>query len=223
MLVYPMRLSLASIPGLLALALTGLLLGAPAAATPAGTGPAERGFPLIQEYLPTPENADSQSFGITHDPRGLMYIANLGGVLIYDGAGWRLIPVGPSRVAFSIASDRQGRIAVGGIEDFGYLAPDEQGALGYISLLPLLPPGGRRPGQTVRIEPVPQGFLFLNQSQLLLWDGAHLRIVAESQSPRPWAQIFATGGTAYVWLAERGLTRLQGNSLRPVPGGEVFR
>jgi diguanylate cyclase (GGDEF)-like protein len=218
-----MRSPLAAIPAVLALALIWLLPGAPALAAPVAATSAERGFPLIQEYVPTPQDADSQSFGITHDPRGLVYIANLGGVLIYDGAGWRLIPVGEARVAFSVASDDQGRIAVGGAEDFGYLAPDDHGALRYVSLLPLLPPGRRRPGQTVRIQPVPQGFLFLVQSQLLLWDGARLRTVAESREARAWAQVFEAGGVVYVWLKERGLTRLQGISLVPVPQGEVFR
>src|SRR5688572_29456503 len=61
-----------------------LLLPGVASALPDG-----RGFPLIEVVEPAVPDLDPQSFGVTHDPRGLVYVAGGSGILIHDGAGWR--------------------------------------------------------------------------------------------------------------------------------------
>ncbi|NJL27513.1 MAG: hypothetical protein HC897_06250 [Thermoanaerobaculia bacterium] len=90
--------------------------------------PPELGYPLIRTVIPQTENAETQSFAIATDPRGLLYVANLAGVLVYDGAWWRLIPVGSPRTAFSLAVDTTGRVAVGGVGELGYLDPGPDGS-----------------------------------------------------------------------------------------------
>lgn len=192
----------------------------------AGSAPAvadDRGFPLIQRVEPSLPDADSQSFGIAYDTRGLVYVANGGGVLIYDGAGWRLLPVGEAVTAMTVASDARGRVAVGGIDDFGYLAPDGQGALQYVSLLPHVPAGQRRCGQVGYVHPTPEGFAFVSGRHLFVWDGRRVHTVAELPQERPFAHSFTVGETPHVWLPQLGLLRLDGTRLVPVPGGEVFR
>lgn len=98
----------------------------------------ERGFPLIEGYLPSVEGAQSQNFAIAYDPHGLLYVGNLGGLLTYDGARWRLLPIGREKSVFSVACDAAGRVAVGGIDDLGYLAADPAGMprVGVAALVP---------------------------------------------------------------------------------------
>src|SRR5690349_13846625 len=67
-----------------------LLLAAGARAAPVPAS-GERGYPLIQTYEPAPPEASTESFGVTRDPRGVLYFANLEGVLVYDGAWWQRI------------------------------------------------------------------------------------------------------------------------------------
>ncbi len=200
-----------------------LLAFAAGAGTAWAAAPPERGFPLIQAYEPSLPAASPQSFGITRDPRGVLYVANLGGVLVYDGAWWQVITIGKAGTAFAVASDAAGRVGVGGSDEIGYLAPDGRGRLRYVSLMGLLPPGERDLGQILDVQPWERGFAFLAIGRLLLWDGSRIVTAATFPTDRPFAQSFLIGRTIYVWTRELGLTQLAGTRLQTVPGGDVFR
>lgn len=199
-------------------ALAGLLLLAVSAAALPGT--AERGYPLIQSYVPAHPGAEAQSFDIARDTQGVLYVANLGGVLAYDGAWWRLTAIGKGKTAYSIAAGAAGRMGVGGGDDFGYLVTRPDGSLRFISLLDRLP-GDNRLGQIMQVRAVGDGFLYMTTKRLLLWDGTAMRNVASFPGDRPYAVSFAVGDDIFVWTRQ-GLTRLAAGRLAPVPGGEVF-
>jgi len=118
--------------------LPGLLLGAllstlVLAAVPlqAASASSERGYPLIKALVPDQAEAGTQNFSIARDARGVLYVGNNSGVLIYDGAWWRLVPIGEQESAFAIAIDARGRVGVGGVDSFGTLASDASGTLRY--------------------------------------------------------------------------------------------
>jgi diguanylate cyclase (GGDEF)-like protein len=200
--------------------LAGWLLWAAAPATVSASS--ERGFPLIQSYEPSLREASAQSFGIARDPRGALYIANGAGVLVYDGAWWRRIEIGKEGIAFAVASDGAGRVAAGGVDELGYLAPDAAGTLRFVSLLPLLPPAQKPFGQILKIQPTAKGFAFLTTRWLAVWDGTRITTVATFPGDPPYTDIFEVGGAVYAWT-RAGISRLEGERLAPVPGGEVFR
>jgi diguanylate cyclase (GGDEF)-like protein len=200
------------------------LLLAGALAGHGAAGDAERGFPLIQTYDTVSREGESQNFGIARDPQGLLYPANLNGVLVYDGAWWRQVPIGKARAAFSVASDAKGRVAAGGVDDFGVLAPDDHGALRFSSLLSLLPPSQRELGQVMQVAPTADGFLFATAQRLLAWDGSRITTLATFPGDRPFATIFKVGTEIYLWKRD-GLSRItgtRGTRIEPVPGGAVF-
>jgi diguanylate cyclase (GGDEF)-like protein len=182
----------------------------------------ERGFPLIQTYDPGLAEASTQNFDLVADSRGLVYVGNGGGVLIYDGARWRILPIGKAKNVFSLASGADGRIGVGGVDEMGYLAPDAAGSLQYVSLAGLLPPQDRQFGQVMNTHAMGSGFAYLTDRWLRIWDGSRLTTVARFPGDRPFAASFDVGTALYVWTRE-GLFRLAGTSLQPVAGGEVFR
>jgi diguanylate cyclase (GGDEF)-like protein len=200
--------------------LLGLLLaGAAHAAT-------ERGYPLIQAYDPPLPEAETQSFGIVRDPRGVLYVANGGGVLIYDGAWWQIVPLGKETIAFALASDERGEVAAGGADELGVLRPDARGTLRFVSLRDRLPAAQRHFGQILTIQAIPGrpgSFVFTTARWLLLWDGTRFTTVAAFPGDRPYAESFLAGSTVYVWSRDGGLGRLAGPRLAPVAGGEVFR
>ena len=212
------RSSLQRLAGALAVLLL-LAVAAGAAPVPA---PRERGYALIQTYEPSLPEASTQSFGVTRDPRGVLYFANLTGVLVYDGAWWQRIEVGKRRSAFRVESDLDGRVAVGGVDELGLLAPDGHGTLRYVSLLGLLPPRQRDLGQVLTLQATPNGFAFMTSRWLLVWDGTRITTVATYPGDRPYAVSFAVGREICVWSRE-GISRLRGTRLEPVPGGEAFR
>ena len=207
------------LPGLLAWV---LLLALAAGGTALFASGEERGFPLIQAYDSGLPDADTQNFAIDRDPRGFVYVGNGGGVLIYDGAWWRRIPIGKAKSVFSLASDARGRIGVGGVDELGYLAPDGGGTLRYVSLVGQLPAGQRAFGQVLRTTATDKGFAFVTERWLFLWDGARVTTVATFPGDRPYAAIFPVDGSVFAWT-RTGIFRLAGAQLVPVPGGEAFR
>jgi diguanylate cyclase (GGDEF)-like protein len=202
--------------GLLVLA---AVLGLPGLARSASS---ERGFPLIQTYDPAIEDTDTQNFAITADSRGVIYVANGGGIVVYDGAWWRVIPLGKAVTAFAVAADAAGRVGVGGIDELGYLAPDADGTLRYVSLTNLLLPEQRAFGQVTSLHATANGFAFMTTRWLLVWDGTRITTVATFPDERPYADSFDVGPEIYLWTRE-GISRLAGTKLEPVSGGEAFR
>ncbi len=190
---------------------------------PADPRAGERGFPLIRTYAPSLRDASTQNFDVARDPRGVVYAANAAGVLVYDGAWWRLVAAGRPEIAFAVESDEAGRVAVGGADELGYLAPDSTGTPRYVSLLPLVPAAQRKFGQVLDIAAVPGGFAFMTETALLLWDGKAVAAVATYAGDPPYARAWTIDGTTYVWEHASGLLRLAGGRRVPVPGGEAFR
>ena len=83
-----------------------------------------RGLPLITVYPAEAHEAGPQTFDIAQDHQGILYFGTLHGLVIYDGAWWRLLELPDEQVALSPATDDKGRRAMGLVNDFGYLARD---------------------------------------------------------------------------------------------------
>jgi ligand-binding sensor domain-containing protein/DNA-binding CsgD family transcriptional regulator len=64
-----------------------------------------------------------------------LYFGNKNGLLEYNGADWHIYPLdNRSDVRSLYLSTRQGRIYIGGENEFGYFEPDERGKLTYTQL-----------------------------------------------------------------------------------------
>ncbi|MFN7962636.1 MAG: diguanylate cyclase [Thermoanaerobaculia bacterium] len=209
-------------PRTFSLALACSLALARAVAAEPGRG-AELGFPLLRAFMPELERAEVQSFDVQLDRRGVLYVANLGGVLTYDGAWWRILPIGTDESAYCLAADAQGRIGVGGNDDFGVISSEEGGRPSFQSLARLLPSGERSFGQVLRVVPSPTGFVFSTEHWLLAWNGGERLVkVLKTRPGEAPARLFAAGDEVYVWTPD-GLHRLAGNRLLMLPGGEALR
>jgi DNA-binding CsgD family transcriptional regulator len=84
-------------------------------------------------------NAGTQNWKIRQDAQGRMYFANNEGVLVYDGAIWRLYPLPNRTIVRSIEFGRDGKLYVGGQDEIGYFSPGKNGAPVFTSLKNLLP------------------------------------------------------------------------------------
>jgi serine phosphatase RsbU (regulator of sigma subunit)/ligand-binding sensor domain-containing protein len=96
----------------------------------------EAGKPFIRNYSYKEYLAHPQNFAIVQDPRGVMYVANYGGLLEYDGTAWRHITLPNHAYVEGLLAMPDGRIYIGGNDEAGYLAPDPKGAMQYFSLIP---------------------------------------------------------------------------------------
>ncbi len=160
-------------------------------------GAAERGFPLITVYPAEVHKGGPQTFAVAQDPRGVLYFGNLHGLMTYDGAWWRMMALPDDQVALSVASDSRGRVAVGMVNDFGYVDGDH-----LQSLLPRLPADKRELGEVRSICSTPAGFLFVSERRLLMWDGRSLRIAGELDPEKGRRDCYAEDAHVYVYGAD---------------------
>jgi diguanylate cyclase (GGDEF)-like protein len=179
---------------------------------------AERGLPLITVYPAEVHKAGPQSFDLTQDPRGILYFGNLQGLLSYDGAWWRLLKLPDDQAALSVASDAQGRVALGLVSDFGYLGHGTDGAQEYRSLLPKLPAAQRAFGDVKAICPIASGFLYVTEKSLLVWNGKDARVAAEFPPAAAPRGCLSEGGEILL-RGPDGLQRFDAATNRITPAG----
>ncbi|PLX10182.1 MAG: hypothetical protein C0597_17240, partial [Marinilabiliales bacterium] len=95
----------------------------------------KNGIPLMKNYAPNDYGASEQNWAICEDNRGVIYVGNTeDGILEFDGSTWKKIPISNGSIVRSLAH-LDGTVYVGGVEEFGYLAPDKQGRIHYNSLV----------------------------------------------------------------------------------------
>lgn len=174
-----------------------------------------RGFPLITVHRAEEHRGGAQTFDVAQDARGILFFATLGGVLTYDGAWWRLIPLPEDAAVFAIESDAAGNIVLGGVNDIGTLEPNAQGVMQYRSFVSLLPEAQRGFGDLRAICTAERGFLFLTDTSLIHSDGKAARVLTTFTGEAPYA-LHRIGGSVYL-TGEQGLQRLDGD--RVVPAG----
>ncbi|NDW13870.1 transcriptional regulator [Bacteroides sp. 214] len=90
---------------------------------------------FIVNYNKSQYGKGSQTWGINFYKDNWAYFANQNGMLQYDGNNWSVFPLNnDSDVRSVLPSIAQKRIYVGGIGEFGYFEPGEDGMLDYICL-----------------------------------------------------------------------------------------
>jgi len=187
------------------------------------------GLPIIRNYLPSEHGGTPQNWAIVQDKRGIMYFANTGGVLEYDGSSWRIIQI-ENEVARTIAIDSSGTIFVGGLDQFGFLKPDLNGKLTYTSLINYLPFEQRNFGDVWTIWPVPNGVYFQTTSHIFFYKNSILYSTGnDSERVKIWESksiftpAFLVNGKYFVPESGTGLCTIINDSIKLINDGERFK
>jgi len=93
-----------------------------------------KGRYLVSSYTARQYNAGTQNWDIVQDSKGIIYIANRNGVLIYDGFDWLLTPNSLETPLRSIAITHDDVVYAGSVGEFGVLEADSIGNPVYRSL-----------------------------------------------------------------------------------------
>src|SRR5690606_36661711 len=179
--------------------------------------PHETGRLPIRTFSHRDFGADPYVWYAAQGKGGLMYFANLNGVLEFDGRTWRKIRSGGT-VVRSLAADTSGTIFVGSHGNLGVLRPDSADLLRFVSLRDQIPEADRNFDDVWETVVTTRGVYFDTPTHIFRWspdDGMHV-----------WRgsfhNAFAVRDTVYVLDWERGLVRLDERGTIPVPGGERF-
>lgn len=181
----------------------------------------ERGLPLVRNVSPAEHGGRAQSFAVTEDHRGLLYVGNLKGLLEFDGARWRTIALPNDSAAFAVAPARDGRVYVGGWDELGALGTDSAGKTVYASLVERIPKGLRPLGRVRAVHAVETSVCFRTESRLFLWDGAAMRVVPAAPGGSFGSSFEAGDGEVWVQAPE-GLARVTPGGLEPLPDAIRF-
>lgn len=186
----------------------------------AGVSP-ETGTYVFQRYSSDQYGASPENWAVAQDRRGVMYFGNTDALLEFDGQVWRSLKLPNSSIVRSVAVDNRGTVYVGGVGIFGLLRPDATGAMQFVSLAGKVPVADRRFTDVWRILPAPDGVYFSAYERLfrLEPDGA-LRAWKPTSN---FGRAVLVQNVVYVKTRENGLLRVNGNTLSPVTGGEIFQ
>ncbi len=176
------------------------------------------GRPLITNYKYQEYGAAPINWWALEDDNGIMYFANQGDVLQFDGVNWRRLDVsGPSR---SLAKDDKGTIYVGGQGEFGFLIPGETGEMEYVSLLDKIPEEHKIFADVWEIDFYKGRVIFRTEFKLYCWDGESIKVITSEQGYHVGAIV---DDVYYLRIWDRGLCVLTDNdTFEVVPGGEQF-
>lgn len=182
--------------------------------------PQETGLKFFENYSPQDYNDHPQNWGIIQDKNGMIYIANNGCILEFDGIKWRYIEI-PHHVVRSLAIDGQGTIFVGGENELGLLETDEKGKLKFKSLMDHLPEENKKFGKVYRTHATPYGIFFYTSQHLLRWYLGEFH-VWQTTNEQKFDGAFYENGEYYVRKKNEGVLRIVGDELLPVPWNETF-
>jgi signal transduction histidine kinase/CheY-like chemotaxis protein/ligand-binding sensor domain-containing protein len=180
------------------------------------------GLKYFTYYNPKIENLQPQNWDVLQDKRGIIYSANQGGMLEFDGVSWRLINV-PNWSVRSITIDQNGTIYIGGNDEMGLLIPDENGSLQYVSLLDHLKENQKKFSVVWKTHTTIEGIYFHTLNFLFRWNPGQKRMkIWQAKANIRFNASFSCRGKLFIRQENLGLMQMLENSLILIPGGETF-
>ena len=176
------------------------------------------GKPFVTNYSYQDYDAGPINWWALEDNDGLMYFANGGGILQFDGVTWNNIEV--NNGVRCLVKDPDGTIYVGLGGDFGYLSPDETGKLEYISLMDKIPEEHKNFVEVWEVDYYKGRVIFRTEFKLYCWDGEKMKVIVSENGLHVGNIV---NDTYYLRIWGVGLTRLRDDdTFELVPNGERF-
>lgn len=184
------------------------------------------GMKYSRDFTINDYNLQQQNWWIAQDRTGFIYVANLGGVLKYDGVSWDTINI-PNVTVRSLAIDDAGTIFIGGIDELGFLEPDSSGKQVYKSLTAYIEANKKPFGKVLETYAAKDAVYFRTLKYVFRWNVRknHMTAIApiqgkESFDLKSYSQF--CGEAFFVNQDKVGLLKAEDDSFRLIPGGERF-
>lgn len=175
-------------------------------------------IPFIENYSSDSYKAGIQNREMAQSVDGRIYISNNLGLLEFDGIHWRLYGVKYGTKVRSIyVSDE--KLFVGSQNDFGFMEPDDTGALIYTSLADSLNQANRDFDETWKVYGNNDLIYFCTFTNIYVYDGLRITTIP---SDYPLEISFWIGNELVVQQWDVGLTKIVDEQLELIPNGEFF-
>ena len=178
---------------------------------------------LLQQYVsPDAYGESPENWDAAQDGRGLFYVGNSNGVLVYDGRSWRLEPIPNRTAAKSLARSEGGTVFVGAEDEFGAMRPDSMGRMRYASLLDHVPEADSAFGEVRRVATVDGDVYFMSPKRLFRWTPQTESMTSWAADRGRFTSLDVVRGTPHVAVDGWGLAAVAADTLRRVRGGAAL-
>jgi serine phosphatase RsbU (regulator of sigma subunit) len=177
--------------------------------------PAQEGAPMLTHFKESRE-IENQNWAICQDINHVMLFANRKGILSFDGQDW--LPVRIPVIPFSMqANPVNGKIFIGGENNYGCLEKDLKGSYKYVSLS----------GYTSDIGIITK--IVFNDSVVWFYgeqsvsmynlENGKLALRLNSKDGYPFSGMFVTPKNTFINVLNKGLFRIESDTLFPIVTG----
>lgn len=175
------------------------------------------GIPEIRNYTKQMYGANTQSWSIDQDNRGVLYFGNNGGLLEFDGSRWKLHSVTNNSIVRAVKVSNTDRVYVGAFNEFGYFSPNHAGILQYHSLVKK---GISLNGEVWKIHITSDNSVYFQSFSTII--RSYKDKVEVIASNRNFHFSFQVNNEIFVQEKGKGLFKLINNELKFIPGSEIF-
>ncbi len=183
---------------------------------------AEIGTPFINTYLPTVYGAHEQTFDIDQAVDGLMYFANVTGVITFDGQDWNVDSQISDDSFKAVAINSENIVYASTKSLMGYFAPDAIGAMTFHSLVEKVPSEFKGLGSISSIDILGTQVIFGSAEGLLVYD----ENTEEFSVIAPEVKLGRKDlirGEYYAIDYQKGIVKLARGRLELLPGSELVK
>lgn len=182
--------------------------------------PSNIGIPPILNFTKQTYKAGTQTWDIAQGIDGVMWFANNGGLVAFDGSRWQTFPMPNGTIVRSVATSSVSRtVYVGNQGDFGYFSPDVTGKMHYSSLKPLVPKAESQFEDIWDILCTKKGTYFRSDNQVFKYQDGKITCLLPKGKTLRFMGIFGTD----VLLQEKSLSlfRINGSQVQPLASKQM--
>ncbi|MFP9113896.1 triple tyrosine motif-containing protein [Flavobacterium sp. RHBU_3] len=177
------------------------------------------GLPKIINYKKSDYLGGAQNWDIGQDKNGNLYFANTAGLLQFNGTSWSKFVI-PNVTVRSLKVADNGRIYVGGYNEFGYFEANKKGKLVYHSVSKLASANSKKIIDFVwKVHIVGDEVFFHTFFRTYIYSKGKLSIL---EPPNRFQFSFMVNGTLYFQDIGAGLLEYKNGMLSALPGTEMF-
>lgn len=182
----------------------------------------DEGISYARYFTPKEYQANPQNWAVLQKDNGVMVFGNGDGIMTFDGSRWQLIPMTNNNLVRSICFGNDQRLYAGGYNEIGYVAEDEKGKSRFVSLVNTLSEDQREFGHVWNILVAGNKVYFTTDKNILVWSND---LMTEIKIPFENNRAFTTfyQNKILVQPAMESLLLLDGEKLKPLPGGEFYK
>ena len=174
---------------------------------------------FIQNWSPSIIQSDGidsapQNWDIEQAENGLIYVANLGELLVFDGTKWGKVQHTNALYTKALAKDKKGKIYVAANAEIGVVESDSLGRDAFVSLSSHLPEGLLNNETPVDVISMGDSVAFVLENFVLIWENRTQKIRTISSIGKIEAALFHDN-QLLLWLHEKGLYYVKGTFLAP--------